>query len=87
MATIVVVDDGTAAVLELCDGRSLSELCEEINRRYGWGLSDDDVRDILARWVTYGYLEGSEVKSRRLVRFNPTGLLRLIRPIQHLYGR
>jgi hypothetical protein len=82
-----IIDDGTAAVLEMCDGRSLSDLCGEINNRYGWGLGDDDVRDILTRWVTYGYLEGSEVKSRRMVKFDPAGLLRLVRPLQYLYGR
>ena len=82
-----IIDDGTAAVLELCDGRPLPDLCQEINDNWGWGLSEDDLKDILARWVTYGYLAGTEVQSRRLVRFDPAGLLRLLKPLQLLYGR
>ncbi|MFC1627652.1 hypothetical protein ACFL3H_00890 [Gemmatimonadota bacterium] len=82
-----IIDDGTATVLQICDGRSLPDLCEEINSRYGWGLEENDVKDILKRWVKYGYLEGSEVKSRRMVTFDPAGLLRVVKPFQYLYGR
>jgi len=82
-----IIDDGTATVLQACDGRSLHDLCEDINTRFGWGLDEKDMRDILERWVTYGYLEGSEVKSRRMVKFDPAGLLRILKPLQHLYGK
>lgn len=82
-----IIDDGTATVLKACDGRSLSELGEEFRKSYGWDLSEDDLKDILNRWLTYGYLEGSEVHSRRLVKFDPTSLLRLCKPLQVLYGK
>jgi len=82
-----IIDDGTAAVLELCDGRPIADLCAVIEERFGWGLGVADVQDILKRWVTYGYLEGSEVKSRRMVTFDPAGLLRVVKPLQFFYGR
>ena len=82
-----ITDDGTATVLQACDGRSLSELCEQFRARYGWDLTEEDVAGILESWAKVGYLEGTPARSRRLVRFNPDGLLRLLRPLQSLYGR
>ena len=82
-----ITDDGTATVLQACDGRSLPELCEEFKTRYGWDLTGEDLVEILGSWARVGYLEGTPVRSRRLVRFNPAGLLRLFGPLQSLYGK
>ncbi len=82
-----IIDDGTVTVLQACDGRTLPEVAEELNSKYGWGLSAEDVMEILQRWVTYGYLEGTKVRSRRLVKFNPSILLSILKPLQLLYGR
>ncbi|MCK4773045.1 MAG: hypothetical protein KAT18_08990 [Candidatus Latescibacteria bacterium] len=82
-----ITDDGTATVLQACDGRTLSEMCEGFKARYGWDLTEEDLVDILGSWAKVGYLEGTRAKSRRLARFNPAGLLRLFSPLQSLYGR
>jgi hypothetical protein len=82
-----ILDEGTAAVLEACEGQSLAELSEGLQSRYGWELPPADLARLLEAWARLGYLEGSPVRPRRPVRFDPSTLLRLLRPIQALYGK
>ena len=82
-----ILDEGTATVLEACDGRSLAELSEGLQNRYGWELPPADLAELLEAWAKLGYLEGTPVRPRRPVRFDPSGLLRLLKPIQRLYGK
>ncbi len=82
-----ITDEGTATVLEVCDGRSPGEIAAGLNERFGWALTADDVRGLLERWAGWGYLEGTPTRSERLVRGDPSPLLRLLRPLGGLYGR
>ncbi len=82
-----ITDEGTATVLEVCDGRPSEEIAAGLNERFNWGLSGADVRSLLERWATWGYLEGTPTRSERLVRADPAPLLRILRPLTRLYGR
>jgi hypothetical protein len=82
-----ITDEGTAGVLQACDGRTLAGLSAGLRERFGWGLTPDDLREILTKWARYGYLDGTPLPRRRLVRIDPAPLLRLLRPLAGLYGR
>jgi hypothetical protein len=82
-----ITDDGTAAVLQACNGRSLIELSEEFKTRYGWDLPEEEIAGLLKTWAGVGYLEGTPTKSRRLVNFNPASLLNFFRPFQFFFGK
>ncbi len=82
-----ITDDGTATVLQACDGRTLSQLSEEFKIRYGWELPEEEIAGILETWAGVGYLEGTPSRTRRLLHFDPAPLLSLFRPLQVFFGR
>jgi len=82
-----ITDDGTATVLQACDGRTLSQLSEEFKIRYNWNLPEKEIAVILKTWAGVGYLEGTPTRIRRLIHFDPAPLLRLFRPLQVFFGR
>jgi hypothetical protein len=82
-----VTDEGTAEVLQACDGRTLAELVADLRNRFGWQLGEEDGREILAKWARYGYLEECPLPHRRPLRLDPAPLLRLLRPLTACYGR
>lgn len=82
-----ITDDGTATVLQACDGRALSQLSEEFKIRYGWNLPEEEIAGILKTWAGAGYLVGTPTSKRRLLHFDPAPLLILLRPFQILFGR
>jgi hypothetical protein len=82
-----ITDEGTAEVLRACDGRTLEELAADLRTRFGWPFRAEDGREILANWARYGYLEECPLPPRRLLRLDPSPLLRLLRPLTAVYGR
>lgn len=82
-----VIDAGTAALLGDCDGRPLPVIVAALNARCDTSFTEADVRLILQSLLPFGYLDGVEGRSRRLVRGDPQRLLGLLRPLSRLYGK
>jgi hypothetical protein len=82
-----ITDDGTATVLQACDGRTLGQLSEEFKTRYGWDLPEQEIAGLLKTWAGVGYLEGTPSRSRRIVHFDPAALLKFFSPLQFIFGR
>ncbi len=82
-----VVDEGTATVLEACDGRTLPEVTGDLNRRHGWELTPEEVQGVIEPFGRFGYFEGTTYRSRRLLHGDPLWLLRMLKPLARLYGR
>jgi hypothetical protein len=79
-----VLNQQSWAFLQMCDGRALPELNEEIARNLGFRISLDQLRSSVNEFATTGVFEGSSPLIRNYRLVDATALLRRLSPLNRL---
>ena len=78
-----VINHESWAFLQMCDGRSLEELNEQIAKSLGFRLTLDQLRSSLKEFAAGGLFEGSSPMIRNYRLLNASALLKRLSPLTH----
>lgn len=79
-----VLNQQSWAFLQMCDGRALPELNEEIAKNLGFRITLDQLRSSVDQFATTGVFEGSSPTIRNYRLLDATALLRRLSPLNRL---
>src|SRR5215470_4675529 len=79
-----VLNQQSWAFLQMCDGRALPELNEEIAKNLGFRITLDQLRSSVNEFATTGVFEGSSPVIRNYRLLDPSALLRRLSPLNRL---
>ena len=79
-----VLNQQSWAFLQMCDGRTLAELNEEIPQRLGFRITLDQLRSSVDQFATTGIFEGSSPAIRNYRLLDATALLSRLSPLNRL---
>src|SRR5215471_14001347 len=79
-----VLNQQSWAFLQMCDGRALPELNEEIAKNLGFRITLDQLRSSVNEFATTGVFEGSSPVIRNYRLLDATALLRGLSPLNRL---
>ena len=79
-----VLNQQSWAFLQMCDGRTLAELNEEIAKNLGFRITLDQLRTSVNEFATSGVFEGASPMIRNYRLLDASALLRLLSPLNRL---
>src|SRR5215475_2602761 len=79
-----VLNQQSWGFLQMCDGRTLAELNEEIPKSLGFRITLDQLRSSVIQFATTGIFEGSSPAIRNYRLLDATALLSRLSPLNRL---